>query len=399
MDADEERLADGGRSDIEVQRREDDLVLGTFGRGFYVLDDYGPLRERSRGAGEAEAHLFAVRKAPLYIEESRLGMNDGRGAQGSTYYAAPNPPFGAIVTVHLRDGLETLKEQREAAQKKARDDGGSYPFPSDEDVRAEDRENEPAVWVAIRDASGALVKRVDAPRKKGLHRIAWDLRYSGATKVTLGAAGAGSPWSRPDTGPLVLGGTFSATLEREVAGVVDVLAGPVSFEVEALNLATLPAADKAEVLAFQRDVIELRRAVRASARVLDELQSRVDHCRVALRRSDADLKLLATVEALDAELHGMRVQMSGDGSLSRRNKPAAMSIQQRIETVAGAQLYTSSAPTKTERDAYGFAAAAFEPLLARLRALATGDVPAIERALEAAGAGDTPGRLPEWRRR
>ena len=385
--------------DIEVQRREDDLILGTFGRGFYVLDDYAPLRELAEGAADDAAHLFAVRKAPLYIEESRLGMNDGRGAQGSTYYAAPNPPFGAILTMHLRDGFETKKEQREAAQKKAREDGGSHPFPSDADVRAEDRENTPAVWVTIRDAAGAVVKRVDAPRKKGLHRIAWDLRYSGATRITIGGAGAGSPWSRPDTGPLVLGGKFSATLEREAQGKVEVLAGPVSFEVEALNLATLPAADKAEVLAFQRDVIELRRAVRASSRVLGELQSRVDHCRVALRRSTADLALLAEVEQLDGELAALREQLAGDSSLSRRSKPTAMSIQERIENVAGAQLYTSSAPTQTERDAYGYAADAFEPVLARLRTVATEGLPKIEGALEAAGAGDTPGRLPEWKRR
>ena len=76
-----------------------------------------------------------------------------------------------------------------------------------------------------------------------------------------------------------------------------------------------------------------------------------------------------------------------------------MSIQERIENVAGAQLYTSSAPTQTERDAYGIAADAFAPVLARLRAVATTDLPEIEAALEAAGAGDTPGRLPEWKRR
>jgi len=385
--------------DIEIQRRENDLVLGTFGRGFYVLDDYTPLRELAAGIGESVAHLFAVRKAPLYIEESRLGMNDGRGAQGSTYFAAPNPPFGAIFTLHLRDGFKTLKQQREAGQKQARDDGERYPFPSDDDVRMEERENAPAVWVTIKDASGAMVKRVDAPRKKGMHRVAWDLRYSGATKITLGDPGEGSPWSRPDTGPLVLSGTFTATLEREVDGSVEALAEPVSFQVEALNLATLPAADKAEVLAFQRQVIELRRAVRASARVLGELRSRVDHCRVAVRRSSAELGLLQTVAALDRELAGLQDQLSGDSSLSGRNKPAPMSIAQRVGTVAGAQLYTSSAPTKTERDGYDYAAKAFEPLLARLRAIAVGELPAIEAALEAAGAGDTPGRLPEWRRR
>ncbi|MGK0201387.1 MAG: hypothetical protein ACI9S9_000445, partial [Planctomycetota bacterium] len=201
-----------------------------------------------------------------------------------------------------------------------------------------------------------------------------------------------------DAGPLVLSGKFTATLEREVAGDVAVLAGPVTIEVAALNLATLPAADRADVLAFQKRVVELRRAVRASNRVLGELQSRVDHTRVAIRRSSADPALLKDVVKLDTELRELRTKLSGDHSLSRRSKPAPMSINERIENVAGAQLYTSSVPTQTERLAYGFAADAFEPVLARLRSIATEALPRIENAVERAGAGDTPGRLPDWRR-
>ena len=176
------------------------------------------------------------------------------------------------------------------------------------------------------------------------------------------------------------------------------LAGPVAFEVEALNLATLPAADRAEVLAFQKQVVELRRAVRASLRVLGELQSRIDHARVAIRHSSADPAILKSVAQHNDELRVLRTKLSGDRSLRRRSKPAPMSISERIENIAGAQLYTSSAPTQTERAAYGFAADAFEPVLARLRSIATTALPAIENAVERAGAGDTPGRLPDWRR-
>ncbi|MEM7309700.1 MAG: glycosyl hydrolase [Planctomycetota bacterium] len=386
--------------DIEVQRDHDDLILGTFGRGFYVLDDYAPLRELAQQVVDAEAHLFAVRKAPLYIERSRLGLRSGRGSQGSTYFTAPNPPFGALLTLHLKSDLQTSKERREKAQTDAREaDGEAYPFPSDEDMRTEGRENDPAVWVTIRDSEGAFVRRIDAPRKRGLHRIAWDLRYPAATRIELKEGDEDEPWNRSDAGPLVLSGSYSATVEREVAGSVQALAGPVSFEVEALNLATLPADDRVEVLAFQRAVVDLRRAVRASDRVLNELLSRVDHCRVAIRRGAVDLALLGEIERLDQELLQLRATLSGDRSLSSRNKPSPRSISARIENVAGSQLYTSSAPTQTERDAYNFAADAFAPLLERLRAITTAELPGIEQQLEAAGVGDTPGRLPEWRRR
>ena len=154
------------------------------------------------------------------------------------------------------------------------------------------------------------------------------------------------------------------------------------------------------MLRFQLAVVELRRAVRASNRVLADLQRRVDHVRVAARRATtASTELLATIEQLDRDLLALRTALSGDASLTGREKPAPMSITERIENVAGAQLYTTSAPTRTERDAYEHAADAFEPVLARLRAIATEELPAVERALEAAGAADTPGRLPDWRRR
>lgn len=385
--------------DIEIQRRENDLILGTFGRGFYVLDDYTPLRAMSDQVLSKGAHLFGVRKAPLYIQRSRLGLNTGLGSQGSTFYSAPNPEFGAILTYRLAEGLQTRKERREEAQKAARADGKDLPYPSDEAMRAEHRENEPAVFLTIRDSEGEVVRRVDAPRTKGLHRVAWDLRYPAATRIQLGDGGPGAPWSMPAAGPLVLSGTFSATLHQEVDGAVTQLAGPVSFEVEALDLATLPAQDKAAVLAFQRDVVELRRAVRATNRVLGELQSRVDHVRVAIRRGGVDATLLARVETLDGTLADLRTKLSGDGSLSSRNKPAPMGISSRIENVAGSQLYTSSAPTKTERDAYRFAADAFGPVLEQVRTIATVELPAIERELEIAGVGDTPGRLPVWQKK
>jgi hypothetical protein len=44
--------------DIEIQRRENDLVLGTFGRGFYVLDDYSPLRNLKKETFDKEAQCF-----------------------------------------------------------------------------------------------------------------------------------------------------------------------------------------------------------------------------------------------------------------------------------------------------------------------------------------------------
>jgi photosystem II stability/assembly factor-like uncharacterized protein len=383
--------------DLEIQRRANDLVVGTFGRGIYILDDYSPLRLATAETLAKPAHLFSARTAPLYIEASRLGNRDGHGSQGSTYFTAPNPPFGALFTYHLAEKLTTRKERRQEAQKKARKQGQTVPYPSYEELRAEDEEETPQVLLTIRDDTGAVVRRVPASRDKGLHRVAWDLRYPERTVVRLGEEREGEPWSSRDNGPLVLGGTFSATLESVVDGVASEIAGPVQFDVAPLNLATLPSNDRAAALDFQHDVTELRRAVRAAAEALDESVERVRQARVAVREAPRlDLTLLERLEQLDGRLAALKLALTGDETLSSRDNPAPLSIRERVESVADSQMTTSSAPTGTERDAFRYAGEAFGAALEELRTIVEVELVDVDRALEDAGAPRTPGRLPRW---
>src|SRR5262249_14958168 len=97
---------------MEIQERENDLVLGTFGRGFYILDDYTPLRNIDAERLKSDVQLFAVKDALHFVEASRLGGRDGKGTQGSSYYSASNPEFGATFTYYLKDKIKTLKERR-----------------------------------------------------------------------------------------------------------------------------------------------------------------------------------------------------------------------------------------------------------------------------------------------
>ncbi|MFN3239366.1 MAG: hypothetical protein ACE37D_20250, partial [Pseudomonadales bacterium] len=75
--------------DLEIQRRENDLVLATFGRGFYVLDDYTPLRELKEEDLQNEAHLFPIKDATIFFQASPLGYGKN-GFMGASYYNAPN---------------------------------------------------------------------------------------------------------------------------------------------------------------------------------------------------------------------------------------------------------------------------------------------------------------------
>ncbi len=384
--------------DLEIQRREDDLIAGTFGRGIYILDDYSPLRRVTPELLEEEAVLFPVKDAWLYVERSRLGGRKGRGSQGAAFYAAPNPPFGAVLTYRLKEKLRSRKEARQEAERKLEKEGGDVHYPSWEELRAEDREEAPRVLLTVRDEAGAVVRRLEAPRDKGFHRAPWDLRLPAAVPVRLEKPKELAPWEEPDKGPLVLPGTYTVTLSKVVDGRETVLAGPEPFQVVPLGLAKLPAADAGEAMAFYRKVARLRRAVRGALEAAGEGGKRLKALRKAvLATPAAETAALAEIEALHQRLEDLLVPLRGDRTVSSRNEPVPPSIRQRVENITDSQWSTTSGPTTTQRRQYQMAAEAFAPVLADLQELLEEDLPALEARLESAGAPWTPGRVPRWK--
>jgi photosystem II stability/assembly factor-like uncharacterized protein len=382
--------------DIAIQRRENDLVLGTFGRGIYILDDYTPLRMASKELLEGGPMLFLVKDALRYIETSRLGGGAGRGAQGASFYAAPNPPFGAVFTYYLNEKITTRKERRQEAEKKAAKEGKTLPYPTIEELRAEDEEKEPQVILVVRDDTGAVVRRITAPRDKGFHRVAWNLRYPAPTPVELEPPPDRPPWWEPPAGPLALPGTYTATLVREVDGEVTPLTGPRQFDVVPLELATFAAKDRPAVLAFRNKVARLQRAVQGALRAADEAQNRINYIRkTILETPAADRTLLTDVHRLQQRINAIYTKLRGDQTRSKRMEPTPPSISERVQQ-AVSNWYVTSPPTQTQRDAYRYAGDEFTEVLAALRTLMEKDLKELETRLEAAGAPWTPGRIPDW---
>lgn len=383
--------------DVVIQRRENDLVLGTFGRGIYVLDDYTPLRQITRAQLESGPRLLPVKPAWRYIESSRLGGSSGRGSQGAAYYAAPNPPYGAVFTYYLKEKLMTRKERRREAEKEAAKAGAPVRIPSIEELRAEDEQKEPAIVLIVSDDTGAVVRRLTGPRDKGFQRVAWNLRYPVSTPTELAPPPDQPPWAEPPAGPLALPGTYTVTLAQETDGVVTPLAEPQAFEVVALELATFAAQDRDEVLAFQKRVGRLQRAVHGALRAADEAQVRVAYVRKTLLETPgADAALLTEAQRLQQRLNELLTKLRGDQTRSKRELPRAPALLERVENVVD-QWGTTMAPTQTQRAEYQRAGTEFAGVLADLRTLIEQDLRGLEAKLEAAGGAWTPGRLPDWK--
>jgi hypothetical protein len=381
--------------DLAVQPRQGDLVVGTFGRGIWILDDYSPLRAARPADLDREALIFPVRKALGYVPAEPLGYRRMLSL-GSSFFLAPNPPFGAVLTWYLRDGLQTRQERRLEAERAAVAAGKPIRYPAPEELRAEAAEEEPAVMVTILDADGKTVRRLLGPPGAGVHRIAWDLRWPPFEPANRKPPAPDS-FDAPAEGPMAVPGRYRARFEKRVDGVLSPL-GEQAFEVEALVRGTLPPGDPAERAAFALEVGRLQRAILGAVEAAREAQARLAVAGKALLDApEADPRLFGEVRALDGRLRDLLRELEGDEALRRRNEVTPASIAERVNGIVETLWESTAAPTATSRRSYQDAAVAFEPALSRLRALAA-DLARIEGALEAAGAPWSPGRIPEWRR-
>jgi hypothetical protein len=381
--------------DLEIQRRENDLVVGTFGRGIYILDDFTPLRSVDEAVLDGEAQLFPVKDASMYIESQPIG-GGGKGFLGDDLYMAPNPPFGAVFTYYLKEAMKTRLESRLEREKKAEEDGQPYDYPSWDDLRAERREEEPVIVLTVRDGEGRVVRRLTGPVSAGMHRVSWDLRYPASNPVSLSPP-PDNPFRDPPRGPMVAPGDYTVSLAKLVDGQQTSLGEPQPFAAQPLGLATLAAKDKQALLAFQQKTAGLQRAVLGAVRLTRETQSRIDYLKKAvLETPAADPGLGEQLTSIARRLDDVRVALSGDPVLQSRNEPALPSIVARVQRVVRSQWASSSAPTQTNLDAYEIAGEAFAAVLRDLRQLVEVDLGRFEDELEQARAPWTPGRVPRW---
>jgi photosystem II stability/assembly factor-like uncharacterized protein len=381
--------------DLAIQERENDLVLGTFGRGFYVLEDLAPLQKLAEPDLRQEALLLEPASAWMYVPASPLGLR-GAAFQGEAHYLASNPPYGAVFTYYLKDEIKTRKASRQEREKKDHEAEKTPPYPSQEELRAEAAEEPPAILLTVTDAEGQVVRRLSGPPKAGFHQVEWDLRLPAAHPASL-EKGEDDLFSPGPEGPLVLPGTYQVSLAKRIEGQITPLASPRQFHVASPVTATLAAGDRAELLSFLTRVQRLQRAVLGAARTVEDTDQRVKLLKKALEDTpSADLALASEARAIEARLRELKRQLEGDRVIAQRNYPVPAAITDRVQSIVDSHWYATSAPTQTSRQAYDIAAEEFSAALAELRQLVETDLAALEAKAEAAGAPWTPGRVPMW---
>jgi hypothetical protein len=381
--------------DMVEQVREGDLVIATFGRGFYVLDDISALRQMKAESVEQAAATFPVKDALMYIERHPLG-GPRKGFQGDAFYTAENPAYGAVFTAYLKEKLKTKKEKRQEAEKDAAKKNQTLPYPSNNELRAEAEERKPEVYFMVYDESGAPIRRVEGSIEAGFQRTAWDLRYP---VVALREHEDDEEDFPPASsrGILVLPGAYSVRCFQKIDGGVTELGGAQNFKVVTDGQGSLNAGDLAAREEFHRKVARLYRAVSGAIRTGHEVQDRLKPIREALRDTPAVEKQLdAAADAIEQNDRAILRALSGDREMQKRNEPVASSINDRIEAIMEGERFSLAKPTQGHVEDYNIAAGEFTEQLGKLRTLVEVDLVKLEKDMEAAGAPWTPGRVPEW---
>lgn len=363
--------------DLRIQRRENDLVAGTFGRGIYILDDYAPLRNLNAKAMEQEALLFAPSRPVKWfsLDENHTDTD------GDDRFSAENPEHGATLTYFLKESLLTAKEKRQKADKKKVKDEKYPKYPSWEAIEKENQEPKPAVYLEIRDASGQFVDRVMGKTTKGLHRITWDMHYANGSAIT---GEKKSEWDPMRNGVMAQAGKYTATLHKREGSKVTQLASPVEFELTPIYEPSLKANASADIMQYNKEVIAAERRSSSIGAVLKGMAASIKALRSALDETPGDISgLEAQYAAVQDEINAITYELTGLKSRDRMGiKPANIASRLGFAMSAAGSSY---GPTKQHREQFKYALDGLNAVSQRIKTLQESSLPALQKAVVDAG--------------
>ncbi len=225
--------------DMVIQEREADLVIGTFGRAVYILDDIRPLRAIAASRGKLLEHKFKVFEAPeAYLVE---GYQQPRGihyAGDATFIGENKPGGGAIISYYLKE--DKAADQGAPQAGKSRKGSGDAPGSGSADKKAVKYDS---ITIHIYDGD-ELIRTLKYEAKPGLNRVTWRLRKKGVDypnpwAARYGGRGRfGSPQAEP-AGFTVLPGDYKVLMscgDQKDSTMVTVRFDPrIKYDIEALR--------------------------------------------------------------------------------------------------------------------------------------------------------------------
>ncbi len=376
--------------DIAIQKRENDLVVATFGRGYYILDNYTPLRNVNDDLIKKDAFVFPVKDALMYIPFV------GRYGQGASYFKAPNPEFGATFTYYLKDVPKTLTEIRTEKEKELFKDGKPIYQPTDEEIRKEKEEINPYLVFTVKDEAGNIVRKLYKDAAKGINRLSWNLEYYSTSPIS--DKEKFNPTAKVNSSTFAMPGKYSVSMAIITRDGVKDLAGLVQFNIVPLKNTTLPAANREELVAFQKQAFEMFREVSGAEGFLKVMKKKIVDIKYAINVTpEIPVELMNRADNISRELEtiSLKFTRSSDRPSAEENPPSLVTFNERLGVLAYTHNRSTSNITQNERNAYSALVSEFPSVLDRIKSINNIDLKNLESELEKYNAPWTPGRLPD----
>ena len=363
--------------DLTIQKRENDLVAASFGRGFYVLDDYSALREMTAENLKRKGKLFAPRTAKWYVPRSNVGNT------GADYFFSKNPTFGAVFTYHLSDDFSTKKEARKKREKELNKKKLNVPFPGWDALDLEKDEKGAKVLLTIQDPQGNIIRKISAKAKKGSNRIAWDLKHF-------------NPFSIPENGKIKKGGynsgalaipqAYTATLYLEDNGVVNQLDKPIVFDVKPIREGVLQGVSHQEYDEYRNNLSALIKKLDVLEDVLERSEEKLMALKTALNNSNiAPGPINKEIQALQKEAIAIKKSVEGSPSKDEIGERTPPSIQTHLR-VAYRGMMSTYGPTPLHQKSMALGKKMTLEIEAKIISLQNDKIKPLEQKLKTLGA-------------
>lgn len=329
--------------DLEIQKRENDLVAASFGRGMYILDDYAWMRSL-KDLDHEKAQIFPIKDAQQYFQRGDLGYAR-KGSLGANLYTADNPAFGAAINLFIPQSLQSLATQRKGKT-------NSNVYPTTETLEAEDFSVAPSYWLKIMDEQGSLVARIPVKNKKGWQRVFWDFTTTVYSKD--------GKYQKEING--VEDGPYQAVLCKTENGLAQNITAPQVFKVATVQLSDeKPASNRSAFLkALATTLLEAEELDRQLNKALSETrQSQA----LAISKG-ANKATLQELENKRLSLLKMQYELSGDQTKRKRFEYYLPGIMNRLQRAYNSHR-SSVQVTKTHQSEYELAKKLLQDLQSR----------------------------------
>ncbi|NPD45175.1 glycosyl hydrolase [Lentimicrobium sp. S6] len=366
--------------DIAIQKRENDLVAASFGRGFFVLDDYSFMRNLSEEMLEKQAYLFDSREGLWYFQSRPIGGSK-KGSQGASFYVADNPEFGVTFTYLLKEESLTKKASRQKEEKELKKNKQDLVFPEWNEIEEELREIETRFWIQILDADGMILRKLAAKNKKGIHRISWNY-----TKESIKPIDVPDKRTENSTGQMVAPGEYFAVLVKEKEGEYIRMTDTIQFNVTKLFEGSLASASLEEMASFWKELDEVSAEHQSIQIKMKKTLEKSKKIQMAYKKSNQTSKSLSKdIYNLIKELHALDNKLNNPKVIRELEIDYRPTISKRIGTAYACVSNSSYGPTTLARENLEIAKEEMEDLMISLER-SQQKINAIELRLKGLGA-------------